>query len=92
MSDGFLPQPIILGNICRPPRNNNDNSTVRKFTYELSTVLNKFTKMNYNIIITGDLNINLLEIRSGDYAQFPPQTPGSLVMWGAEWQNSNRVI
>ena len=24
-------------------------------------------------------------IRSGDYAWFPPQPPGSLVMWGTEW-------
>ena len=31
-------------------------------------------------------------IRSGDYAQFPPQPPGSLVMWGAEWPKFNMVI
>ena len=60
--DGLLPQPIILRNIYPPPRNNNDNSTIRNFTNELSTVLNDFTKLNYNIIITGDFNINLLEI------------------------------
>ena len=62
ISDGLLPQPIILGNIYRPPRNNNDNSNIRNFTYELSTVLNEFTKLNYSIIITGDFNINLFEI------------------------------
>ena len=89
MSDGFLPQPIILGNIAARLET---ITTIPPYGNLLSTVLNKFTKMNYNIIITGDLNINLLEIRSGDYAQFPPQPPGSLVMWGAEWQNINRVI
>ena len=26
-------------------------------------------------------------IRSGDYAYFPPQPPGSLLIWGAEWPN-----
>ena len=24
-------------------------------------------------------------IRSGDHAYFPPQPPGSLVIWGTEW-------
>ena len=71
ISDGLLPQPIILGSIYRPPRNNNDNSTIRNFTYELSTVLNEFTKLNYNIIITGDFNINLLEINELEcYGEF----------------------
>ena len=71
ISDGLLPQPIILGNIYRPPRNNNDNSTIRNFTYELSTVLNEFTNLNYNIIITGDFNINLLEINEREcYGEF----------------------
>ena len=26
-----------------------------------------------------------LIIGSGDYTQFPPQPPGSLVIWGTEW-------
>ena len=30
-------------------------------------------------------------IRSGDYAKFPPQPPGSLVMWGTEWPKFNIV-
>ena len=36
--------------------------------------------------------ISMAAIRSGDYAQFPPQPPGSLVMRGTEWQKINRVI
>ena len=71
ISDGILPQPIILGNIYRPPRNNNDNSTIRNFTNDLSTVLNEFTKLNHNIVITGDFNINLLEINEREcYGEF----------------------
>ena len=71
ISDGLLPQPIILGNIYRPPRNNNDNSNIRNFTYELSTVLNEFTKLNYSIIITGDFHINLFEINEREcYGEF----------------------
>ena len=26
-------------------------------------------------------------IGSGDYTKFPPQSPGSLVIWGTEWPN-----
>ena len=38
------------------------------------------------------INAGILLIRSGDYAQFPSQPPGSLVMWGTEWPNFNIVI
>ena len=33
--------------------------------------------------------ISMAAIRSGDYAQFPPQPPGSLVMRGTEWQKKS---
>ena len=62
ISGGSLPQPILLGNVYRPPRNNNDNDSIRRFDTESSSVLNIFTKSNLNIIISGDFNINLLEI------------------------------
>ena len=34
----------------------------------------------------------VLRIWSGDFAQFPPQPPGLLVMWGTEWTKFDRVI
>lgn len=62
VSGGNLSQPLIVGNIYRPPRNNNDNQTIRNFTNELSDVIENFTKLSKNILISGDFNINLLEI------------------------------
>ena len=38
------------------------------------------------------INAGLLSIKSGDFAQFPPQPPGSLVRWGTEWPKFNSVI
>ena len=35
---------------------------------------------------------HISDIRSGDYAWFPPQPPGSLVIWGTELKKINRVI
>ena len=34
----------------------------------------------------------LSSIRSGGYAKFPPQPPGSIVLWGAEWPKFDIVI
>ena len=71
ISGGSLPQPILLGNGYRPPRNNNDNDSIRRFYTELSSVLNILTKSNLNIIISGDFNINLLEINEREcYGEF----------------------
>ena len=55
------------GKHLSPPRKNNDNSTIRNFTNELSKVLNEFTELNHNIVITGDFNINLLEINECEF-------------------------
>ena len=71
ISGGHLTQPIILGNVYRPPRNNNDNNSIRGFNYEFSSVLNKVTKLTKNTIITGDFNINLLELNEREaYGEF----------------------
>ena len=68
---GLLPQPILLGNVYRPPWNNNDNDSIRRFNTELSSILNILTKSNLNIIISGDFNINLLEINEREcYGEF----------------------
>ena len=71
ISGGSLPQPILLGNVYRPPRNNNDNDSIRRFNTELSSVINILTKSNLNIIISGEFNINLLEINEREcYGEF----------------------
>ena len=61
ISEGSLSRSILLGNVYRPPRNNNDNDSIRRFNTESSSVLNILAKSNLNIIISGDFNINLLE-------------------------------
>ena len=68
---GNLTQPIILVNVYRPPRNNNDNNTIRGFINEFASVLNNFPRSKNNIVITGDFNINLLEINEREcYGEF----------------------
>ena len=51
---------IILGNFYRPPKDCNEN--YQTFINELSSVLESFQSTKFEIIITGDFNIDLLKI------------------------------
>ena len=51
---------IIIGNIYRPPRSNNNNKTIKQFWEELTPVISNISKNSCHIIITGDFNIDLL--------------------------------
>ena len=53
---------ITIGNIYRPPRSNNSNVTLRKFISEIDPVINNIAHENNCSIITGDFNIDLLQI------------------------------
>ena len=53
---------IIIGNIYRPPRSNNNNKTIKQFCEELTPVISNISKNSCHIIITGDFNIDLLQI------------------------------
>ena len=53
---------LTIGNIYRPPRHNNNNNTVRQFCSELQPVISNISKHDSNAIITGDFNIDLLQI------------------------------
>ena len=53
---------LTIGNIYRPSRHNNNNNTVRQFCSELQPVVSNISKHNTNAIITGDFNIDLLQI------------------------------
>ena len=57
---GGLKKSILIGNIYRPPRNLNIH--YRTFIEELTPILASFDKNNSEIILTGDFNINLLDI------------------------------
>ena len=55
---------IIIGNIYRPPRSNNNNKTIKQFCEELTPVISNISKNSCHIIITGDFNIDLLQINA----------------------------
>ena len=60
--DKVLHSHIIVGNIYKPPRNNNNNENIDQFLRELDPLLQKLDTMNYDIALAGDYNINLLKI------------------------------
>ena len=62
---------LIIGNIYRPPRNNNNNLSVENFIKELKPVVENISKANKNIVISGDFNIDLLKLNQRDkYSEF----------------------
>ena len=50
---------VTIGNIYRPPQNNNSNACVENFLNELSPIILKLCKNNNNTVITGDMNLDL---------------------------------
>ena len=59
---GGLLKKLTLGNIYRPPRDR--NSDLRAFFDLISPILSTITKSHNDCILTGDFNINLLNIES----------------------------
>ena len=55
---------IILINIYKPPKDNNNNINIDTFISEISAVLHTFSNSKANIIITEDFNIDLLKINN----------------------------
>ena len=53
-----LHRPNTIGDIHRPPHNNNNNANIK----EISTIINKLQKENEYATIVDDFNINLLQI------------------------------
>ena len=60
-----LPEKVIIGNLYRPPRHNNNNETIKQFCQELAPIISKVSKSSSHFIITGDFNIDLLQIKNG---------------------------
>ena len=61
----------VIGNIYRPPHNNNNNENVDTFISELSPIIDILQKENAYSAIVGDFNINLLQISERDkYGEF----------------------
>ena len=56
-NEGFR---IMIGNIYKPPRNNNNNANIERFTNELKPILKDLENEKCDIALAGDWNINLL--------------------------------
>ena len=61
--DTNRPTHIFLGNIYRPPR----DILYKSFTEELALTFQTFKDRNYDIIIGGDMNIDLLKIKEKEF-------------------------
>ena len=53
---------IMICNIYKPPRNNNDNRNIDRFTKELIPKLRKIDSLGCDVAVPGDFNINLLKL------------------------------
>ena len=57
---------IIIGNIYKPPHNNNNRENVEQFISEIEPVLTQLNKTNTEVIIGGDWNLNILKINENN--------------------------
>ena len=62
IDDGNLCRTFTIGNIYRPPHDNNNNVNIQQFISELSPIKAILQSENTNASIVGDFNINLLQI------------------------------
>ena len=53
---------IIVGNVYKPPRNNNNYENIQNFISEFEPVINNLNNSKVEYLIGGDWNINLLKI------------------------------
>ena len=66
-----LSKPVILGNVYRPPFENNNNHIIEMFVEQFSPVMHSINDRNLQAIVAGDFNINLLKIQEREkYCEF----------------------
>ena len=53
---------LIVGNVYKPPHNNNNNDNINKFIEEFEPILNYLNNSKAEYMIGGDWNINLLKV------------------------------
>ena len=53
---------IIVGNLYKPPRDNNNAANINAFIMELEPILQELSSTNAEVLICGDYNINLLKV------------------------------
>ena len=62
INGGNLCRTFTIGNIYRPPHDNNNNVNIQQFISELSPIIAILQSENTYAAIVGDFNINLLQI------------------------------
>ena len=62
INGGILCRAFTIGNIYRPPYDNNNNANIQQFISELSPMIDIIQRENTYAAIVGDFNINLLQI------------------------------
>ena len=62
ITDKLSKKELFVGNIYKPPRNNNNNENIDAFINEIDPILSEISKTNCEAYIVGDYNINLLEM------------------------------
>ena len=60
---------IIVGNIYKPPKANNNCANVKDFVSELEPISSDLNNTNSEVLICRDYNINLLRINSEPHFQ-----------------------
>ena len=66
INGGNLCRTFTIGNIYRPPHDNNNNANIQQFISELSPIIDILQRENTYAAIVGDFNINLLHISDRD--------------------------
>ena len=62
---------VIVGNIYKPPRNNNNNGNIEHFMEGIFPILQYLDRTNVDVVLPGDYNINLLKINErAKFAEF----------------------
>ena len=71
LSAGDLQRDLIVGNIYKPPHNNNNNDNIEQFMAEIQPLLDELNKSKADIVCAGDFNIDLLKINQRTkYSEF----------------------
>ena len=66
-----LSKPITIGNVYRPPYDNNSNHSIENFIQQFTPVIDKLSKNNLHAVVVGDFNIDLLKVDEREiYGEF----------------------
>lgn len=60
---------IKIGNIYRPPKGNNNHTSMDTFMHEFRPVIDNFVHQANNLILAGDFNIDLLKVNTNEKFQ-----------------------